>query len=315
MSETPPPISVLMSVWNGLPYVRATIESIRAQTHADFEFIIVDNVSTDGTREFLREVAATDPRIRLFLNEENLGHSGGLNRGLAECRGEWVARIDADDIALPERLARQLAFVRENPDVRLTSSLAFYIDANGRRVGKTYHPLATREIFQRIMAEGEMIGLLHPGAFMDRALAQRLGGYREPFGAANDIDLWCRIAEAGSVILVQQERLMEYRVHPGAISNSFYTARIKYEWVRACAHARRNGRPEPTWEEFSAEWDAKPLLHRLNRARKTCAKASYRQAALDYICGHRLRAAWRFSIAALLQPAYALRRLAGQRIK
>lgn len=315
MSDAKPPVSVLMSVWNGLPYVRATVESILAQTHKDFEFVIVDNVSTDGTREYLREVAATDPRLRLFLNEENLGHSGGLNRGLAECRGEWIARIDADDIALPERLARQLAFVGENPDVRLASSLAYYIDANGRRVGKTFHPLATREIFRRYFETNEMIGLLHPGAIMDRALVQRLGGYREAFGAANDIDLWCRIAEASSVILVQQERLMEYRVHPGAISNSFYAARIKYEWARACAIARRSGHTEPTWECFIADWNTKPLLHRLNRARKTHAKACYRQAGLDYVCGHRLSAAWRFGIATLLQPAYALRRLAGQNLK
>jgi glycosyltransferase involved in cell wall biosynthesis len=304
-----------MSVWNGLPYVRATVESIRAQTFTDFEFVIVDNVSTDGTREFLRELATAEPRVRLILNEENLGHSGGLNRGLAECRGEWVARIDADDIALPERLTRQMAFLRENPDVRLASSLAFYIDSEGRRVGKTFHPLSTREVFRQYMAQNEMIGILHPGAIMDRALVQRLGGYREAFGAANDIDLWCRIAEAGSVILVQQERLMEYRVHPGAISNSFDAARIKYEWARACAIARRSALPEPTWESFIAERDAKPLLHRINRARKTRAKAAYRQAGLDYICGHRLRAAWRFGIAALLQPAYALRRITGQRLE
>lgn len=310
-----PQVSVLMSVWNGMPYVRQTVESIRAQTFADFELVIADNVSTDGTREYLREVAAQEPRIRLCFNDENLGHSGGLNRGLAECRGRWVARIDADDVALPERLARQLAFVTENPDVRLASCLAYYIDPEGKRVGKTYHPLATREDFKKFMAENEMIGLLHPGAFYDRELVLQVGGYREPFGAANDIDLWCRMAEAGSTVLVQQERLMEYRVHPGQISAGFFAARQKYEWARACALARRSGKPEPAWEAFLADWEAQPFLRRLNRARKTSAKAHYRQAGMDYICGHKLQAAAQFATAALLQPDYALRRLLGQRLK
>ena len=103
--ETPPPkISVLMSVRNGLPYLKQTVPSILGQTQHDFEFVIVDNCSTDGSRELLQEVARTTSRVKLILNERDLGHSGGLNRGLEACRGEWIARIDADDVALPNRL-------------------------------------------------------------------------------------------------------------------------------------------------------------------------------------------------------------------
>ncbi|HEX4341984.1 MAG TPA: glycosyltransferase family A protein, partial [Verrucomicrobiae bacterium] len=117
MEKRPPKISVLMSVRNGMPFVQQTVPSIVRQTFLDFEFVIVDNCSTDGSREYLQKVAALEPRIRLVLNEKDLGHSGGLNRGLAECHGPWIARIDADDIALPNRLERQFAFVNENPDV------------------------------------------------------------------------------------------------------------------------------------------------------------------------------------------------------
>jgi glycosyltransferase involved in cell wall biosynthesis len=298
-----------------MPYLPATVSSILVQSYRDFEFVIADNASTDGSRDFLRSMAERDLRIRLFFNESNLGHSGGLNRGLAECRAPWVARIDADDIALPERLERQLNFVSENKDVKLTSCLAWYIDPTGRRVGKTEHPMVTREIFQRYMATNEAIGLLHPGAFFYRDMVQLAGGYREPFGAANDIDLWARIAETGTTILVQQERLMEYRVHPGAISADYAKARMKYEWARACMVSRRTGNPEPTWDAFTAQWDSVPLLQKFNRTRKTFAKAYYRQAGLDFVCGRKLYSLARLFMASMLQPSYALRRVTQQRLR
>lgn len=314
MSDSAPAISVLLSVRNGMPYLPTTITSIRAQTFRDFELVIVDNASTDDSVDFLRQLASEEPRLRLLLNERDLGHSGGLNRGLGECRGEWVARIDADDVALPERLERQLAFVRENSDVRLTSCLAFYIDAAGRRVGRTSHALKTREDFARYVADGTMFGILHPGVLMHRALAQELGGYREQFGAANDADLWCRFAERGNPILVQQEYLMEYRVHPGQISAQFMRARIQYEWARACARERRAGNPEPNWENFLASWNRAPLWTRLNRERKTRAKYFYRLAALNYACGSRARALVEMAAAAVLQPSYAVQRALAQRL-
>jgi glycosyltransferase involved in cell wall biosynthesis len=306
-------ISVLLSVRNGMPYVPLTVASIREQTYADFELVIVDNFSTDGTREYLAEVSREDSRIRVLLNERDLGHSGGLNRGLAECRAAWVARMDADDIALRERLARQWAFIKEYPQAGVVSCLAHYIDPTGRRVGKTYHDLKTPADFERYVKSNEMIGLLHPGAFMNRELILRLGGYREAFGGCNDIDLWARVAESGHLILVQQEYLLEYRVHPNQTTARFMENRLRYEWTRACALARRTSRPEPTWEEFLAIWNGAPLWRRMDRARKARAKYFYRQSGMEYVCGRRLAAAWNFAGAVVLQPGYALRRIIGQR--
>src|ERR1017187_10057560 len=161
--ETPPSkISVLMSVRNGLPYVKKTVPSILGQTFPDFEFVIVDNCSTDGTRDYLHEIAKTDGRIKLLLNERDLGHSGGLNRGLEACRGGWIARIDADDVALPNRLERQMAFVQANPEMAVPCCLAYYINAKGERKGKTFLDLTTVEKFKECMAQNEAIGLTHP---------------------------------------------------------------------------------------------------------------------------------------------------------
>lgn len=312
----PPSISVLMSVRNGLPYLPETVRSILAQTFTDFEFIIVDNASTDGSLGVIEEIARTEPRIRLVRNERDLGHSGGLNRGLEFCCAPWVARMDADDIALPERFERQLRFLRDNPDVRCTSCLAWYINAEGKTAGKTFHDLTTREAFQRYMREQLAIGILHPGAMIDRELLVKVGGYREEFKQANDIDLWGRIADAGGLILVQEEYLMKFRVHGGSnTSQSFRNARLKYQWARYCMRARRAGKPEPAWEAYVAERENAPLWKRLNRWRKTNARQLYRQSAQDLISRRAARAVIEICAATLLQPTYTLPRLKGQMSK
>ena len=307
-----PRVSVLMSVRNGLPFVEATIASIRAQTFEDWEFVIVDNASSDETADAVQRAAMEEPRIRFVQNDRDLGHSGGLNAGLALCRGTWVARIDADDIALPDRLERQLAFVSDNPDVLATSCLAHYIDPRGRRVGKTVHDLTTRQDFARYRAKNLPIGLLHPGAFIHHATLLALGGYRAEFDPANDIDLWCRISDLG-VILVQPEYLMEYRIHGGSLSaQSFELARLKHLWARDSMIARRRGLPAPSWREFLAARQNAPWWLRLNRWRKMQAKRLYRQAAQNRLSAHRSRALLEMSVAAILQPDYTVPRLKGQ---
>ncbi len=305
-----------MSVRNGLPYIRQTVPSVLGQTFRDFEFVIVDNASTDGTRDYLRELAAGEDRVRVLWNDRDLGHSGGLNRGLAECRAEWIARIDADDIALPHRLDRQWTFIQEHPEVAVTSCFAYYINQHGVRKGQTFHDLTTVEKFREYQARNAAIGLLHPGVFMRRDVVLAAGGYREAFGAANDIDLWARISEQGRVILVQPEYLIEYRVHPGAIgSRKLLEARLKFEWARACLIARRAGLPEPAWEAFLQNWRSAPLAQRLNRQRKFVAKACYRRAGERYLSGGMIKSAGWFAVAALLQPGYALGRVRGQLLK
>ena len=148
MSSTPgPTVSVLMSVRNGLPYVREAVDSIIGQTFTDWEFIINDNLSDDGTAEYLQEVARTEPRVKLVRGGDDLGCAGGFNQAGASATGRWLAIIDADDRAKPERLERQLAFVQTHPEVKAISCLAHYIDKKGRRVGKTYHDLTTPEAF------------------------------------------------------------------------------------------------------------------------------------------------------------------------
>lgn len=314
METLPPKISVLMSVCNGLRFIEHTVNGILGQNYEDFEFVILDNGSTDGTREYLQKAAALAARrIRLILDDQDLGHSGSLNRGLEACRGEWIARIDGDAVALPNRLDRQLSFVDANPDVAVTCCLAYYINEKGKRKARTFLDLTTREKFRECMEKNEVIVLPHSCVFMRRDVVMKVGGYREAFGCATDIDLWNRISEQRHLILVQPEFLMERHVHSAASSPSeFLDFEMKYEWVRACMIARRSGKPEPGWAEFLKAWEHVGRMKRLNRQRKTYAKMYYRLGGENFIGSNKIKGAVFFALAALLRPRYALRRLAGQ---
>lgn len=131
MSATPA-ISVVMPAWNAAPFVDAAVASILGQTWRDFEFIVLDDASTDGTRERLAAWAARDARIRLVANERNLGIALTLGRGLALARAPWIARMDADDVSRPGRLAREWAAAERSPGANLITCRFDLIDAAGR---------------------------------------------------------------------------------------------------------------------------------------------------------------------------------------
>lgn len=305
-----------MSVRNGLPYVEQTVQSIFAQTVFDWEFVIVDNASADGSAEAIERISKTEPRVTLLRTDKDLGHSGGLNLGLQHCRGAWIARIDADDIALPNRLERQIEFVRANPDLKVASCLAYYINAQGDRVGKSFHDLTTREAYARYLRKNLAIGILHPGAVINRIELNEVGGYRQEYGPANDIDLWARLSERGALILVQEEYLMEYRVHEASeTAQDFEHSRLKYQWARDSMRARRKGQPEPRWEAYVDGRLHAPWWKRLNRWRKTNARRLYRQAAQNFISRRAVLAFIEMAMATLLQPTYTVPRMKGQLLR
>ncbi len=315
-----PAVSIVMSVKNGMPFLSETVESILEQTEKSWELIAVDNVSEDGSAEYLEKMARQDPRIKLFKNQQDLGMSGGLNRGLEEASAEWIARMDADDVMMSERLERQLDFMDKNPDVKVSCCRGVYINEAGKEFGKTATDLFTREKFQWYMDNNEAIGLLHPGVIMHRETVLDLGGYRKAFWPAEDIDLWNRLSEAGHLILAQDEVLLKYRLHTQSnISAGFKKGRLKYEWARACMRARRKGgenakggEKEPSWDDFIETLNQAPLWERLNHWRKLNAKAFYREAGQAKLGGHVLSFGIKVMLACFLQPNYVFNRLRSQ---
>ena len=189
---TPPPVTVLMSVYNGAAHVRESIDSILRQSHAELELLVIDDASTDATPAIL--TSYRDARLRVLRNAENLGLTRSLNLGLRAARAPLVARQDADDVAHRHRLARQLEFLRSHPEVAVAGSRFVSIDERGRRRPlhlwmKCATPLGIR---WQLMFENPFI---HSAVVFRRGVVlDEFGGYDEGFRTNQDFELWSRIA-------------------------------------------------------------------------------------------------------------------------
>src|SRR6185436_2392424 len=176
-------VSVLLSAYNAAGTLAAAVESIRAQTLRDWELIVVDDGSTDGTRSLLAKI--NDPRLRVIHNDSNRGLAASLNEAFRASRAELIARMDADDVALPYRLERQVAFLREHPDVDVLGGAAFFIGNDVITTRRERHEVMARRAF----TENPFI---HPAVMMRRRVLEELGGYDESLRRAQDYDLWLR---------------------------------------------------------------------------------------------------------------------------
>jgi glycosyltransferase involved in cell wall biosynthesis len=205
-----------MTVYNGLPYLERALQSIRKQTFEDYEFVIVDDGSSDGSVELVQSYAARDGRIRLLANTKNKGQTPCLNQGLAEARGEWIARQDADDLSDAERLAAQMECVSRRPELGLLGTNGWLVDAEGRSLGLINAP--TGEACVR-WSSVFYNPFLHTSVLFKRELALSLGGYDASYRIAQDYDLWTRIMKSHPADNLS-ERLVTYRVHKESLSNS-----------------------------------------------------------------------------------------------
>lgn len=187
-----PPISVVMTVYNEADIVESAIDSILDQTVEEFEFIIVDDGSTDGTVN--RIEAVDDPRITLLKNERNRGLAPSLNRGIDAATGEYIARMDADDRSLPTRLERQLAFMEAHDDVQVAGCWYRITGPAGESFGEIQRGEAHNRTREDVLRAGP--GLPHGSAMIRRDAFDSVGGYDEQYTLSQDLDLWLRIGAA-----------------------------------------------------------------------------------------------------------------------
>ncbi len=236
-----PAASVLMPVYNGARFLPEAIDSILGQTFADFEFMIVDDGSTDATPAILADYASRNPQIRV-LRQANAGIVAALNRGLAECRAPLVARMDADDVSLPTRLERQVAFLAGHPTVAVVGTAFQFISETGSAGPDVRHPLGHAAITRGLRHEN---CLAHPTVMMRRDIILAIGGYREFLRHAEDYDVWTRVAERQELANLP-ERLLRYRVHGGQVSWAVAEAQVLGTLaVQGLARARRRSGREP----------------------------------------------------------------------
>lgn len=210
-----PRISVVMSVYNEERYLRHALDSILGQTFRDFEVIIFDDASTDRTPEILDEYAARDSRIRVIRNSENEGATINANKGLKLARGEYIARMDGDDVSLPERFDHQLNFLDSHLDHVVSGTSFHVIDDNGRVLRTDIEATESWEV--------EWISLFRPpftqSSVMFRAtlVHDHALFYDEAYRTSQDFDMWARMLNYGKGVSLP-EPLILYRVHPNAVS-------------------------------------------------------------------------------------------------
>jgi glycosyltransferase involved in cell wall biosynthesis len=198
-----------MPVYNAEKYVAEAVESILAQTFRDFEFHIVDDGSTDNSLAILKEYAARDSRIHL-VSRPNTGYLIALNEMMARSEGEWIARMDSDDIALPERFEEQMRYLAEHPDCVLVGSRAIIIDPEGQALTTMVDAFSHEEIDGKLMTAQSCI--FHPAVIFRKQLAIDLGSYRKQYEFAEDMDLFLRLAEVGRIANIDKP-LLKYREH------------------------------------------------------------------------------------------------------
>lgn len=210
MRHPDPAISVVMSVYNGEPYLAGAVESILAQDFEDFEFVVIDDGSTDASRDILRSFA--DERL-VLIEQTNQGLPSALNRGIRESRSPLIARMDADDIAMRHRLRWQLEFMERNSEYVAVGSNVSVIDQDGRYVYTTAEPLDDQALRKRL----PQTPFYHPASVFRKAAFAAVGGYCEQMVMAQDTVFFNRMMRLGKVANLA-EPLIQYRIVPTAIT-------------------------------------------------------------------------------------------------
>jgi glycosyltransferase involved in cell wall biosynthesis len=254
MSLNAPRISVLMPVRNAAVSLQAAVASVQAQTRTDWELLAVDDGSSDGSRELLEQMARDDRRIHL-LDTERSGIVGALQTGLNAARGEWIARMDADDLCLPHRFEEQAEWLEQRPEIGLVSCLVSFggnrasAEGYARYIDWINGLIEPDEICRERFIESPVA---HPSVFFRRALVDRFGGYREgPF--PEDYELWLRWMDAGVRLAKVPQSLLVWNDPPDRLSRSdpryapesFY--RLKCQWLGRWLAKASSGRPVFLW--------------------------------------------------------------------
>ncbi len=229
-------VSVVMSVYNGEKYLREAVESILNQTFSDFEFLIVDDCSIDGTPRILNDYQQKDKRIKVIKNDRNMGLTRSLNKAIKQSSGNYIARMDADDIAIKERLEKQVNFMERNPDVVLLGTAYYEIDKYGRELSRKFFPTTDRDIRKILMKYNPFC---HASVVMRHSAFDKAGLYDESILKTQDYDLWFRLASVGKVANLS-EILMKRRYDGNNISIAQENEQLKWA-VRVRKNAIKKG--------------------------------------------------------------------------
>lgn len=282
-------VSVVIPVYNAARFLRSSIDSVLAQTFTNFEIIAVDDGSTDRSRAILMDYAARDSRIRV-LSRPNTGIVGALNDGIAAACGTFIARMDADDISLQNRLEEQVCYLQQHPECVAVGTDVLYTDPEGAPL-IPHHPAEDNESIVAQLLEGNGGALIHPSIMFRSEPVIRVGGYRERYQWIEDLDLYLRLSEVGTLANLPEIHL-HYRQHLRSVNHTRGTrADLRLEIVNP--YRRLRGLPE--------------LYVTAGPSGELQSTADFRRHwAYDAARGHHWHAAWKNATRAVLAAPWSV---------
>lgn len=296
-------VTVSMNIYNGMPYLPEAVASIRQQTLQDIEIILVNDGSTDGSREYLESL--TDPRIRVF-HQENSGTAVASNLAIENCRTPFIARMDADDVSLPNRIEVQLDFMKRHPEVGMAGTQAAWLGPNA--VSNSIKLPTTHEAIWKALVDGHH-AMVHATLMMRTEVIRSVEGYWKIPKLDDDTDMMLRMGETAKLANIDQT-LYHYRILQGSLSGAgMKRVRFSYDYSIELSRRRLAGLPTITPEEFAETRKSRPWYSRLYEPIDIHARCQYRMATEEIFGGKQLRGRARLAWAAFCSPRLTIQRL------
>lgn len=298
-------LTATMPVFNGMPFLPAAVESILGQSYGDYKLLIINDGSSDGSLDYLMSIK--DPRLKV-MSQSNCGLGSTLNRLCYLADTRFIARMDADDISAPERFAKQMAYLRDHPEIAMLGTGGYFFTADG------VTPMAGvchgHDRIRAKLLRGKA-GVCHPSVIFSKAAFLSAGGYRIA-GAGEDIDFCLRLSEYGKVANLP-DLLYGYRVDNFSLSmrrrNELHRG---YAYAIDCAYRRIYKQPELPQELFFKQWETRSPLCRLNEAFSDLSERFYRSSIANKIRGRQMVSLLELGTAGLLRPSAVMGRLLGR---
>ncbi|KZL05009.1 putative glycosyltransferase EpsE [Pseudovibrio axinellae] len=265
-------ISVVLPVHNCGKFLLPALQSIKYQSYPHFEVLLVNDRSDDGSEEVCAKIANVDDRFRL-LESPHPGMAAALNFGILQARGTYIARMDGDDLCLPERFSKQVQFLKDNPDISFLGTFAQHIDQHSKVTGSFEFPEDDFEIKSQL--DRGMNTFVHPSMMIRRRALVDLRGYREIFSICQDYDLWLRAQDRYSFANLP-EHLIAYRGYPDKrdLNDRFWKHFYIAKLADTSMQQRRAGRHDPV-DQMADECDLESVHDTLVRERLMAARQDY----------------------------------------
>lgn len=276
-------VSVILTVYNQEKYIEEAVQSILNQSFQDFELLIHDDGSTDNTYSILKRLFNNNDKIQL-TSSPNQGKCRATNMLVNKSKYDWIALMDADDIMLPQRLEKQLLFHKNNQEIAASSSNCFYIDENGLFVGRQISmQLDTTDLFNKKISVNENIFCAYTALMIKKSVWLDLGGLRDKFVHAHDLDLYVRLVEKKYILLIVNDFFMKYRIHKKSATQSKYFLTSLYgDYVLHCKELRKTNLSEISFEGYRNEFNSKNIFVKINWYRKKTAQLLQKKAGVNF---------------------------------